>query len=212
MVLLDAGRVPRFDELHRFRHRVDTHGEEAFEIERAEGVVGRNLAGFLEEDGARIDAVVGPEDAEAGFGPAEDDGPVHGGGTAVEGEEAGVVLDGAVLGGGERFLGQDLGDECHHAELGAGGSPGGQPLLALEGGGIDGREAGLFGGDPEGVGAAALAGFGSGGGDDLDAVLDQSLEHRFSEGCLTDDRDAHGLPPESESLGASLHERAPASV
>ena len=141
--------------------------------------------------GAGVEPVVGPEDAEAGPGRAEDDRPVDGARPLVQGEERGVVLDGPELRDVERLLGHEEGDVGHHPEVGLEPPhllPYLRPAKGLR----------LEHGDPaldrarlEGIGGAALT---VRGGVDPHHVLpavEQRFEHRAAERLLSVDDDSH---------------------
>ena len=75
-VLLDARRLAGFHEIDAFQHRLDAHREQAVEIDGAERVGVGDRRFLLDQDVAGIEAVVRPEDRQAGFLLALDDRPV----------------------------------------------------------------------------------------------------------------------------------------
>ena len=200
VVLLDAGSLARLHQPHRFRQRVDPHVEQLAEVERAEGVVGLDLDLLLEQDGAGVDALVGPEDREARPGLALDDGPVHRAGAAVLRQQRGVVLDRLQRRREEDALGEDVGDEGHHVEVGGEGLVGLEDLVALEVAGAEDGDAPLLGRGAQRVGPAALGRRRRGDGDDLLAVVEQAFEDGLAEGGLADDRESHRAAPK-EGVG-----------
>ena len=130
---LDLGRGVAFaseDEVGGFEEAGDALGEDLAEIDGAERVERGDLDRAGEDDGAFVEAVAGAENGEAGLGAAEDDGPTHGGGAAVQREQAGVELDGAMGGDGAEFLRHELGHVGHDADIGIGGAQGVQGLGA----------------------------------------------------------------------------------
>lgn len=58
-------------------HGLDTLRVKEAVVERVHGVVGLHSALFLQQDGPRVQSVVGPEDGETGFLIAVDQGPGH---------------------------------------------------------------------------------------------------------------------------------------
>ena len=73
---LMRGALPAFTRSTDFQHRLDAHREQAVEIDRAERVGGADRRLLLQQHVAGIEAVVGPEDRQAGFLLALDDRPV----------------------------------------------------------------------------------------------------------------------------------------
>ena len=61
------GALPGFHEIDRFHHGVDAHRKQPVEIDGAERVVGADRRFLLHQHVAGIEAVVGPEDRQAGF-------------------------------------------------------------------------------------------------------------------------------------------------
>ena len=115
---LMRGALPAFTRSTDFQHRLDAHREQAVEIDGAERVGGADRRLLLEQHVAGIEAVVGPEDRQAGFLLALDDRPVDRAGAAIGRQQRGVILDRAVGRDVEEFLRHEQRDERHHLQVG----------------------------------------------------------------------------------------------
>src|SRR5262249_18416144 len=67
-ILLDARRLAGLDQVDRLQHRLDAHGKQPVEINRAERVVRADVGLLLQQQVAGIEPVVGPEDRQANLG------------------------------------------------------------------------------------------------------------------------------------------------
>ena len=86
MVLLDARGLAIAHQINGFKHGFDAHGEQAFEVDGPERIVGADLNRFLHQNGALIQPLIGPEDRKPGFLAPHDDRPVDGAGPAMQGQ------------------------------------------------------------------------------------------------------------------------------
>ncbi len=196
VILRDLRRLAGLHEIDALQHRVHAHREQAVEIDRAERIVVGDRRFLLDQDRAGIEAVIGPEDREAGFGAALDDRPVDRRGAAVQRQQRGVILDRAVGRDVEEARGHEQGDERHHLQIGLQrlelvpdrtGLAVGFRLVQRQ---LQG-ERGLFhrvGLLPFLVGRHIDA-------DDVLAALDERLEHRLAECLLPMNDDAHCASP-----------------
>ena len=118
LVLLDARRLAGLHEVDRLQHRFDAHRKQAVEIHRAERVGRADRRLLLQQHVAGIEAVVGPEDRQAGLGLAFDDRPVDRARAAIGRQQRRVVLDRAVGRDVEEILRHEQRDERHHLQVG----------------------------------------------------------------------------------------------
>ena len=87
------------------------------EVQAAERVVVLDGDFFLHQDGAGIEPIIRPEDAQPGFLVALDDRPVDGARAAVQRQQRRVVLNAAERWNIERLLRDDQRDIGHDAEI-----------------------------------------------------------------------------------------------
>ena len=199
--LLVAGGLAGLDQFDGFGHRFDAEREEVVAVDGVDRRVGLDRAGALEQDRAGVEALVDPEDGDAGHRVALQDGVVDGGAAAVLGQDRGVVLDRLERREFEHPRGDDLGHERHHVEVRRGCFVLRDDFIvddaaALPAARLVQRDAGVAGGLGERVGPPALA-LGRGeDADDLVAVGGQPLENRRAERRLPDQCDPHRALPE----------------
>ncbi len=117
-VLLDARRLAGLHQIDGFEHRLDAHRKQPVEVDGAERVGRADRRLLLDQHVAGIEAVVRPEDRQAGFLFAEDDRPVDRRGAAIGRQQRGVILDRAVGRDVEEVLRHEQRDERHHLQVG----------------------------------------------------------------------------------------------
>ena len=191
VILLDARRLAGLDQIDCLQHRLDSHGKQPVEIDRAERIVGTDMGLLLQQHVARIEPVVGPEDRQPGLGIALDDRPIDRARPAIFREQRGMILDRSLGRNREELFRHEQRDESHHLqirlerlEL--------LPHLGLAVGGrlIDRklrRECGLL----ERIGLCALLLRRGIDGDDVLAALAQRFQNRLTEGLLAVHHDTH---------------------
>ena len=110
--------VAGFEVVDHFEDEPGAHrGEAGFELCGVfVGVDGRAL---LSEKRAGVEAGRHVDDAVAGFGFAAEDGPLHGRGAAILGQQRAVQVDAAETGGGERFGAEDFAVIADDEQVGA---------------------------------------------------------------------------------------------
>jgi hypothetical protein len=64
------------DQVCRFQHGLDTHREQFIEVNLADGLVGTDIAGLLQDHRTFVEPLIGTEYRQAGVGIAADDRPV----------------------------------------------------------------------------------------------------------------------------------------
>src|SRR5581483_11116113 len=93
LVLRDAGRPSRCDEIDRLDHAGDAGLEDLVEVERSRRVVRADRDLALEQDRPRVDAGVRPEDGEAAARLAADELPRERAAAAIARQERGMEAE-----------------------------------------------------------------------------------------------------------------------
>jgi hypothetical protein len=209
MILLDARRLAGLHQIDRLQHRLDAHGKQPVEIDRAERVVRADVSLLLQQHVAGIEPVVGPEDRQPGLVLALDDGPVDRTRSAVFRQKRGMILDRPLGRNVEKFLWHEQRDEGHHLQFRL-ERPELFPHLGLAvGGGLIDRKLRRERGLLERIGLGALLLRRHIHRDDVVAALAQRFQHRLAECLLAVHHDTHAasfpIPRVIAGLDPAIH-------
>ena len=119
--MVEATRLPLEQQttaFARFGDRFDAEGKNLVEIKRSGRVVGIDLHFLLQQNGARVDALVHPEQRETGDRFAFDQRPVDRAGATVPRQKRGMETDGTETRNAEHPGRHDLRDESEDRQIG----------------------------------------------------------------------------------------------
>ena len=117
-VLLDARRLAGLHQIDRLQHGLDAHGEQAVEIDRAEGV-GAEIGVFFCISTSPVSSPLSGQkiDRPVSFSPRMI-GQLMADGAAIGRQQRGMILDRAVGRDVEEVLRHEQRDEGHHLQVG----------------------------------------------------------------------------------------------